>query len=173
LFLSDSLQKERIENWNNYWDAGKKQQLISDLKREGALLKFRESAFNNFNSLLDKNYAVVDHPELADIRKNFLDDYIMEKPGQASVVTLLKTSVDSKQSVIEKFDNRPEVTVLDRQYLTTRLTQIVNDDFNRIAWFTCITDHVWPYRTGDGFFYSHAYKLDMDTWHYGHHGNYI
>ncbi|MEJ0102329.1 MAG: MMPL family transporter [Bacteroidota bacterium] len=46
--------------------------------------------------------------------------------------------MESKQSVIEKFDNRPDVTVLDRQYLTTRLTQIVNDDFNRIAWFTSI-----------------------------------
>ncbi|MGC4038907.1 MAG: 1-acyl-sn-glycerol-3-phosphate acyltransferase [Chitinophagaceae bacterium] len=138
LFLSDSLQQKRIEQWNSYWTAGKKQQLITDLKNEGALLKFKESAFDNFSNLLNKPYEPVDRKELDDIRKNFLDDYITEKPGQASVVTLLKTSSENKQAIINRFDNRSDVTVLDRQYLTTRLTEIVIDDFNRIAWITSI-----------------------------------
>ena len=138
LFLSDSLQKKRIEYWNSYWTAAKKTQLVADLKKEGSALKFKESAFDNFNGLLNKNYEPVDHKQLDDIRKNFLDDYITEKAGQASVVTLIKTSAENKQAVINKFDNKSEVTVLDRQYLTTRLTEIVNDDFNRIAWITSI-----------------------------------
>ncbi len=138
LFLSDSLQKKRIEYWNNYWTPAKKIQLLADLKREGASLKFRETAFDNFDALLNKNYEPVDHQQLDVIRKNFLDDYITEKPGQASVVTLIKTSAENKQAVINKFDDQAGVTVLDRQYLTTRLTEIVNEDFNRIAWITSI-----------------------------------
>ncbi|MBS1573738.1 MAG: glycerol acyltransferase, partial [Bacteroidetes bacterium] len=138
LFLSDSLQNKRIAYWNGYWTEEKKRSLLTNLRKEGALLKFRESAFDNFDSLLNKSYEPVNHTDLAEIRKNFLDDYITEKPGQASVVTLLKTSTENKQAIIDKFDNRSSVTVLDRQYLTTRLTEIVNDDFNRIAWFTSI-----------------------------------
>ncbi|MBS1609573.1 MAG: MMPL family transporter, partial [Bacteroidetes bacterium] len=138
LFLSDSLQNKRIAYWNDYWTEEKKQRLLTNLRKEGALLKFRESAFDNFDSLLNKNYELVNHTDLAEIRKNFLDDYITEKPGQTSVVTLLKTSTENKQAIIDKFDNRSSVTVLDRQYLTTRLTEIVNEDFNRIAWFTSI-----------------------------------
>lgn len=138
LFLSDSLQTKRIDYWNDYWTEEKKQELIANLKREGALLKFRASAFDNFSNLLSKNYEPVNHTAIEDIRKNFLDDHITEKPGKVSVVTLLKTSAENKQPVIEKFDNRSDVTVLDRQYLTTRLTEIVNEDFNRIAWITSI-----------------------------------
>ena len=108
------------------------------LKREGDALKFRSSAFDNFRNLLAKNYEPVDKKELDDIKKNFLDDYITEKPGHASVVTLIKTSAESKQAVIDRFDNRNDVTVLDRQYLTSRLTEIVNADFNQIAWLTSI-----------------------------------
>ncbi|MES1214371.1 MAG: 1-acyl-sn-glycerol-3-phosphate acyltransferase [Bacteroidota bacterium] len=138
LFLSDSLQKARIASWNNYWTAQKKQQLVADLKREGDSLKFRASAFDNFSKLLAKNYEPVDKKAFDDIKKNFLDDYITEKPGHASVVTLIKTSTESKQAVINRFDNRDDVTVLDRQYLTSRLTEIVNADFNQIAWLTSI-----------------------------------
>jgi 1-acyl-sn-glycerol-3-phosphate acyltransferase len=138
LFLSDSLQRKRIDNWNRYWTAGRKVNLLDELKTEGALLKFRVSAFDNFNKLLNEHYEPVAHEQLNDIRKNFLDDYITEKQGQASVVTLIKTSAENKQAVINRFDNKPFVTVLDRQYLTTRLTEIVNDDFNRIAWITSI-----------------------------------
>ncbi|MBL7763322.1 MAG: 1-acyl-sn-glycerol-3-phosphate acyltransferase [Chitinophagaceae bacterium] len=138
LLLSDSLQRLRIDKWNKYWDESKKKELINGLQKEGSVLGFRASAFDNFKNLLDKNYEPADNNSLEEVKKNFLDDYITEKPGQASVITMLKTSAGSKQSVIEKFDDRADVTVLDRQYLTSRLTQIVNSDFNSIAWLTSI-----------------------------------
>ena len=136
LFLSDSLQKARITRWNNYWTAQKKSLLIAEMKMKGKILKFSSSAFDNFNKLLDKNYEPVDKKELDDIKRNFLGDYITETPGHTSVITLIKTSPESKQAVIDRFDNRPTVTVLDRQYLTSRLTEIVTSDFNQIAWLT-------------------------------------
>lgn len=138
LLLSDSLQRKRIIKWNEYWDVSKKQELIEALQKEGAGLGFRATAFDNFKKVLDKNYEPVDKGSLEDVKKNFLDDYITEKPGQASVITMVKTSAEGKRLVIEKFDDRDDVTVLDRQYLTSRLTEIVNADFNNIAWLTSI-----------------------------------
>ena len=41
--------------------------------------------------LLDKAYVPVEKEAMADVRKNFLDDYITEKPGKTTVVTLVKS----------------------------------------------------------------------------------
>lgn len=136
ILLSDSTQKQRIAQWNQYWTPEKKKKLLADLQQQGASLKFRASAFDNFNELLQKEYFPTDTAALSHIRKNFLDDYIIEKPGQVSIVTLLNVPPSNRQVVIDHFDNRDNITVLDRQYLTNRLTEMVNDDFNKIAWLS-------------------------------------
>lgn len=135
LFLSDSLQQQRIAAWNKYWTAARKTAFIQQLKQTGNTLGFSATAFNNFSALLDKEYTPVDKTELDDIRKNFLDDYITEKPGQVSVVSLLKVLPGDKEKVISRLE-KDNVTVLDRQYLAARLSEIVSSDFNRIALLT-------------------------------------
>ena len=40
--------------------------------------------------LLDKDFEPADKEAMAGVRKNFLDDYITEKPGKTTVVTLGK-----------------------------------------------------------------------------------
>ncbi|HNF43481.1 MAG TPA: MMPL family transporter, partial [Ferruginibacter sp.] len=117
LIISDSLQAKRIERWKRYWTPEKKQALMQTLLAEGATLKFSASAFDNFNQLLNKEYTPVDKESMADVRKNFLDDYITEKPGKATVVTLVKAVPEKRQEVYKAFDPEEHVTVLDKQYL--------------------------------------------------------
>lgn len=136
LIISDSLQKVRIERWNKYWTAEKKQTLMATLVKEGVALKFNASAFDNFKMMLDKNYVPVDKVAMATVRKNFLDDYITEKPGKTTVVTLVKTTPEKRQEVYNAFENEAHVTVLDKQYLTKRFVEIINSDFTSIALMT-------------------------------------
>ena len=138
LIISDSMQKARIGKWNNYWTAEKKQSLLETLNKEGAALKFSATAFDNFKTLLDKDFQPVDAAAMSDVRKNFLDDYITEKPGKSTVVTLVKVSPENKQQVYKAFENEQSVTVLDKQYLAGRFVQIINDDFTRIALMTSL-----------------------------------
>ena len=138
LIISDSLQKLKIERWNSYWTAQKKATLMATLVEEGASLKFNAAAFDNFNALLNKEYVLVVKEALAAVRKNFLDDYITEKPGKTTVVTLVKAFPDKKQEVYHAFENEAHVTVLDKQYLTTRMVQIINSDFTSIALMTSL-----------------------------------
>lgn len=138
LIISDSLQKKRIERWNKYWTAEKKQNLITTLVKEGTALKFNVSAFDYFKLLLNKEYEPVDRNELAIVRKNFLDDYITEKPGKTTVVTLVKTIPEKKQELYKIFENEEHVTVLDKQYLTNRFVEIINADFTSIALMTSL-----------------------------------
>lgn len=136
LIISDSLQKIKIERWNRYWTAEKKAALMATVIKEGTALKFNAAAFDNFRLLLDKAYVPVDKEAMAGVRKNFLDDYITEKPGKTTVVTLVKTIPEKRQEVYKTFENEAHVTVLDKQYLTTRFVEIINSDFSKIALMT-------------------------------------
>src|SRR5262249_45032358 len=99
LIISDSLQQKRISFWNTYWTSAKKQHVLETLAKEGKALKFSANAFDNFKTLLNKQYNAIEHSELNEIRKTFLDDYITEKPGVANVVTLLKVTPENKPLV--------------------------------------------------------------------------
>lgn len=136
LIISDSLQRIRIERWNKYWTADKKAALMATLIKEGASLKFNAAAFDNFKRLLDNDYTPVGKDAMADVRKNFLDDYINEKTGKTTVVTLVKTIPEKRKEVYRAFENEAHVTVLDKQYLTNRFVEIINSDFTRIALMT-------------------------------------
>jgi len=138
LIMSDSLQRTKIERWNRYWTNEKKQQLIETLKKEGGALKFTPAAFDHFSELLNKNYQPADRETVSMIRKNFLDDYITEDSGRATVVTLLKVTPGNKQSVYDLLDNDATITVLDKQYLTSKFVDIINSDFTSIAWMSSI-----------------------------------
>ncbi len=138
LIISDSLQRSRIEKWKQYWTQAKKDSLFATLDKEGAALKFNPSAFDQFKNMLNKDFEPVDDSSMSVVRKNFLDDYITEKPGKATVVTLVKTSPEKRQEIYKAFENEEHVTVLDKQYLTTRLVEIVNTDFSRIALLTSL-----------------------------------
>jgi len=138
LIISDSLQKARIAKWNAYWTAEKKSSLLASLYKEGAPLKFSATAFEKFKMLLDKDFQPADGQAMSDVRKNFLDDYITEKPSKTTVVTLVKVSPEHKQEVYKAFENEQNVTVLDKQYLTSKFVQIINDDFTRIALMTSL-----------------------------------
>ncbi|MEI9944626.1 MAG: 1-acyl-sn-glycerol-3-phosphate acyltransferase [Chitinophagaceae bacterium] len=138
LIISDSLQKARIAKWNNYWTVEKKTSLLATLHIKGAVLKYSATAFDKFKLLLDKNFQPADAQAMSDVRKNFLDDYITEKPGKATVVTLVKVSPEQNQTVYKAFENEQNLTVLDKQYLTNKFVRIINDDFTSIALMTSL-----------------------------------
>jgi len=138
LIISDSLQKVRIRKWKLYWTPEKKASLLAILNKEGASLKYSATAFDKFKSLLDKDFQPADGQAMAEVRKNFLDDYIAEKPGKTTIVTLVKVSPEHNQAVYKAFENEQNVTVLDKQYLTNRFVQLISDDFTSIALMTSV-----------------------------------
>ncbi|HTI11532.1 MAG TPA: 1-acyl-sn-glycerol-3-phosphate acyltransferase [Puia sp.] len=131
--ISDSLQQQRIKAWAAYWTPEKKQQLLTALRKEGLALGYKTTAFDNFSLLLDKEYSLADQGATAKIRKTFLDDFITEKPGKASIVTLVKVSQANKPLVYKTFEDDPNSTVVDKQYLTAKFVDIINADFTKIA----------------------------------------
>ncbi len=138
LLISDSLQQVRIRQWNRYWTVIKKTQLLQNLRKTGDSLGFSTRAFSPFSDVLNKNFQPLDSLSENLIKNGFANDYIISKKGQTSLVTLLKVSPDDKSSIYKAFSNDPLVTVIDRQYLASKLVNIVSSDFSQIGWMTSI-----------------------------------
>ncbi|TDX02296.1 trifunctional MMPL family transporter/lysophospholipid acyltransferase/class I SAM-dependent methyltransferase [Dinghuibacter silviterrae] len=138
LLLSDSLQRLRIDRWNRYWAPAKKALLLKNLDVAATAQGFKPGAFNAFATVLDTPYAPVDRATLDQVRRSYLDDYITETPGKAQVVTLVKVTPEGRQAVYDRFAGTPGVAVLDRQYLTAKFIDLINNDFGSIAWMSAL-----------------------------------
>lgn len=136
--VSDSLQRIRIERWKNYWTPQKKEQVLSILREEGNALRYSTTAFEGFRTLIDTTYSAGDKEATMPIRTILLNDFITEKPGKATVVTLLKVDRANKQAVYNAFEQNSAITVVDKQYLAERLVGIVKLDFTSIAWMSSL-----------------------------------
>ncbi|MEP7278558.1 MAG: 1-acyl-sn-glycerol-3-phosphate acyltransferase [Bacteroidota bacterium] len=136
--LSREMQQEKINRWNAYWTTEKKQELLTSLQAAGKQLKYRASAFEHFRALLNKKYEPAGDTTTSMLRKNFLDDYITETPGKATVITLVKVSAPNRRQLYQAFDDNTGTTVIDKQYVTDRLVEIINADFGSIALMSSI-----------------------------------
>src|SRR6185437_9275533 len=124
LLISDSLQEERIRRWNQYWTAEKKTQLLQRLQQAGDPLGFRPTAFSAFSGLINRTFQPLDSASVSLIKNGFANDYIISRKNQTSLVTLLKVSPDDKSSIYKAFASDPQVTVIDRQYLASKLVNV-------------------------------------------------
>ncbi|HEY0273034.1 MAG TPA: 1-acyl-sn-glycerol-3-phosphate acyltransferase [Chitinophaga sp.] len=138
LLLSEKEQQARIHRWNTYWTPEKKQRLLAFLRQEGAAYRFSPSAFDAFAQLLDQPFTPLDAAAMQQLKSGSLNDFIIEKHGVVSVVTLLKVSAADKQKVYAALEHMPGTTVLDKQYAANRLVTVINNEFNSIAWMTSL-----------------------------------
>ncbi|MEO5682595.1 MAG: 1-acyl-sn-glycerol-3-phosphate acyltransferase [Chitinophagaceae bacterium] len=136
--LSQSLQQQKIDRWNAYWTTEKKQQLMENLQAAGKNLKYNASAFQPFSEMLNTKYQPVTDTSSSILRRNFLDDYITETPGKVSVITLVKVAPKHRRQLYDAFESNTATTVIDKQYLTGRLVEIINADFGSIALMSSI-----------------------------------
>ncbi|MCC6462175.1 MAG: glycerol acyltransferase, partial [Saprospiraceae bacterium] len=136
--MSDSLQHARIGRWHAYWTPAKKQAVLETLVREGRALGFRDSAFEGFRTLLDKNFQPVSAAAVEQFKTLFLSDYVNERPGKVSVVTLLKSEQAHWGAVYERLSGQPNTLILDKQFLTRQFVGLVQQDFNNIALYSSL-----------------------------------
>jgi len=130
--LSDSLQKLRIQKWESYWTSEKKEKIKTLLSEEGKKYKFRKAAFTSFFALLDKDFRPVSQEDMGAVKKLLFDDFITEKPGFSTVVTLLKVDDKDKEKVLASIPESEHVTLIDKKYITNKFVQLLSNDFNTL-----------------------------------------
>ena len=72
--ISDSLQRKRIEKWNEFWTPARIENVVNVVRDEGKKLGFSPVVINNVESLLSRKYIVVDTENRNTLRTSFFDD---------------------------------------------------------------------------------------------------
>jgi uncharacterized protein len=136
--LSDSLQQNRISKWNNYWTQEKKEVVMNVLKAESIKLKFTPIAYKNFDSLINRHYAIANRESFTMLRETFFDDYVTEKEGLTAVVTLASVASSQSESFYKAFEKEIHAEPFDKRMLVNLFVSNVQADFTFIVTFTSI-----------------------------------
>jgi 1-acyl-sn-glycerol-3-phosphate acyltransferase len=131
--FSDSLQKRRIERWNNFWSNGRKEKYISSFNKAAAETGFRSGSFTGFYNLINKDYSPIDTGSFGKLRSYFYADNINSRPGLATVVSVIKTDDHNKLFVEKEIEKINGIVVLDRKSMLSELINVLGHDFNFIA----------------------------------------
>ncbi|HEY2648725.1 MAG TPA: 1-acyl-sn-glycerol-3-phosphate acyltransferase, partial [Puia sp.] len=86
----------------------------------------------------NNHYVPLDSSETNQLRTGFANDYIIAKPGNVSLISLLKVEPGDKMLVYQAFSAIPNTTVIDKQYMTSKLLDVVTADFNQIGWMVSL-----------------------------------
>jgi uncharacterized protein len=107
------------------------------VKTQGSEFHFSNKVFSNFEELLRHDYHRVDAGLTSAFRSLFFDNYIIEKDGLATIITLANVAPENKALVYQQL-NRSYANAFDRQMITNLFVEYVHADFNFIVAFTSI-----------------------------------
>lgn len=130
--ISQRAQWRRIDRWNQFWTPERQDTVRKYLLKYGADYKFSPQAFATFFHSLDHEYKPVEIKELGEMKRLFFDEYLSGRSGMTTLSSLLKVDEDKKDLVREYIHEDDNVTILDRQYMTSRFVELMRDDFNTL-----------------------------------------
>ncbi len=132
IILSKAEQEKRIARWKNYWTTEKKDKLKSELISKSSNYKFKANAFNGFYELLYKDFKPINVSAFSGLKASMLDNYITENTNETTVVTIIKTTADNEDKVVNAFTENKNLVVFDKKFLTNRFVEIIKNNFNLI-----------------------------------------
>ncbi len=132
ILLSKQEQEKRIKRWKEYWTTNKKGKLKNDLISKSEKFKFKENAFDQFYEMLNKDFATIDASAFSGLKSSMLDNYITEKGNETMVVTLIKTTAENEDKVVNAFKETEHLVVFDKKFLTNKFIEIIKNNFNLI-----------------------------------------
>lgn len=131
--LSQTAQTQKIEQWNRFWTAERKAWLQQALQTQGATLKFKPTTFNQFASLLEKEFRPIDLKELQPIQDMVLSEYSTTKNGQYSFISIVKLEDTQKKNVYPLFQETTGITIFDKQFIADQFAQSLQTDFGTLV----------------------------------------
>ncbi|HMM02149.1 MULTISPECIES: trifunctional MMPL family transporter/lysophospholipid acyltransferase/class I SAM-dependent methyltransferase [unclassified Dysgonomonas] len=131
--IPEDIRQERLQKWNNYWTAGKKEFLKTTLKSESATFNFRQDAFAPFYKWIDSDFTL--HKDITETNR-ILNDWQTNVPGLTLLISQVQLDDKNKEEVYQHFNNGNEVVILDRSFFTKKWVSAINDDFYLILFIS-------------------------------------
>ncbi|MCF6346973.1 MAG: MMPL family transporter [Flavobacteriaceae bacterium] len=139
IVLSQKLQQEKMNRWNNFWTSTKKESLQEELVKNGIEVGFKPTTFKKFYALLDSDFKSIPISEYRKLKMLFVDEFVSTKSNDfATAVSLVKVKSDNLKMVVDKFDSIPQTVVIDRQHMNETFLGNLKDDFNKLIVYSLI-----------------------------------
>lgn len=127
-FVSDSIQKERINRWEKYWADGKRKKFLSDLIATGSQYHFKESAFNGVEKLIDGKYRTISGKEILQLDLAIFKDWISESENEVYIASQVKIEREQRHLIYSRFVDE-EAIIFDKSFITDKLIEVLKSNF--------------------------------------------
>lgn len=131
MFIPTGEQQQRIERWNKYWTAEKKETVQAVVTEEGAGYKFTERTFLPFFQMLNKEYRPLSMYESGVIPPEIMENIIEYTEGRYLVFVPVR--MDREQLMVVGDDIVAQCSnfiVIDPMYYTNDMVKVVHNDFS-------------------------------------------
>ncbi|HBV16860.1 MMPL family transporter [Chryseobacterium carnipullorum] len=130
--LSEKDQKQRIEVWNQFWDAGKKSRTVSELVNSGTQFGFNSSAFDNFNEVLNKNYTALSLKDYEKVKALQISEFLSHEKGFYTVSNVVKVDEKKRDAFIRDVEKNHDALAIDRQQMNENFLGLLKRDFSTL-----------------------------------------
>ncbi|MBO7585341.1 MAG: hypothetical protein J6T09_06690, partial [Bacteroidales bacterium] len=139
VFITDKMQRERIDAWNSFWTPAQKQDVMDRIYAEAGRLGLYPDLFDNFSAILDTEYEPASLLESGVVPDNLLGNFVeCNADGQYMVFTDVSMKVEEKDEVTAALVKNPRTFILDPFYYCKDMVQVIHDDFNIAVWISAL-----------------------------------
>lgn len=136
--LSVAEQKKKLELWNSFWTDSLKYQLKINLIENGKKVGFKESAYKPFYNLIYGDFKTIDLETYKSIKSLLTEEYISNKKGFKTAVSLVKVEEGQKEKLIKLIDDIPNALLIDRKQISETFLGGLKDDFSSLINYSLI-----------------------------------
>lgn len=130
--LSEKDQKQRIKTWNQFWDGDKKSRTVSQLVSSGNQFGFNNSAFDNFNEILNKNYTPLSLRDYEKIKALQISEFLSNENGFYTVSNVVKVDEKKRDTFIKDVEKNHNALAIDRQQMNENFLGLLKRDFGTL-----------------------------------------
>jgi 1-acyl-sn-glycerol-3-phosphate acyltransferase len=133
IMLSQAAQKQKIKQWNSFWNTNRKEILKSQLISEGSKLGFKPTTYSNFYDHLDFNFKPISANDYLKIRALQLKEFVTEKNGFYTISTLVKVEPQQRDAFVKSATAKNNIIAIDRQQMNETFFSTLKTDFNSLV----------------------------------------
>ncbi|TDW50161.1 hypothetical protein EV144_102596 [Flavobacterium sp. 270] len=133
IMLSQQEQQKKIEKWNSFWDANKKQIVTSQLISEGSKLGFKPTTYTAFFEHLNFNFKPISAADYLKIQALQLHEFVTEKNGFFTISTLVKVAPNQRDAFVKSASAKNNLIAIDRQQMNETFFSTLKTDFNSLV----------------------------------------
>lgn len=138
LVKSNRTQQQKIEAWQQFWDASKIDSLKKNLTESGTELGFKPTTFSRFYSLLVADFEPLQLSDLSAIESFSVDDYVVNDENGTTITSLIKVDDANAADIRKRFEDVPNTLLIDRQNVNETLLGNLKNDFNSLLGYSLI-----------------------------------